>query len=338
VVDSSVLAVDLAGVSGVVRTSSGAVVVAEQGAASLLVLRPGIPPIHLGRRGSGPGEFGLLYRVHLCPTDSIVVHDYDGRIHLFSDTGFLRTILLPPRLSAAEFLGCPSADTLAFAKLPDRIPGMGLHLMPITVFGYAMSTANVQWRATLRGTEMFISERYSALYERPFGAQTLLAAGRSGVATAETGRRELRLIVEDGGFETLYFLPSESRGTSQKARTRYLKERLAEEPDSASRVTLRKILDEAPWGDYLPEVDRLLASQSGAFWLRRSPSAVDSLAEWLVISRDSPIIQRIFLDRSLRLQFVDDTRILALQETSDGYERLRELVFKGITTAPDTSR
>lgn len=325
VLQSTRLSGDLAGVVGVVRTSSGAVVIAEQRTASLLVLRSGREPITIGRAGDGPGEFRLLHRLYLCPSDLVVVQDYAGKVHVVRDTSVVRTVPLPRRLDAAELVGCGLDDVLTFVKMPVRIPGTGLQSLPLTVIEFDTESGRLDEIGTLRGIEMFISERFSAFYERPFGTLSLIASGPSGTITAESHRLELQRFTRSG-TEVVYSSPTQPRTATRSDRSRYTRERIAEEPDSASRITLRGVLEELPWGERLPEVDRLMVSQSGAFWLRRAPSAKDSLAEWLVINDQSELVHRILLDRSLRVKFADATRILALRETADGFDELLELV------------
>lgn len=167
IVDSSTVVSNLAGVAGVVRTSKGAIVIAERGETALRVLQSDRPDIVLGRNGSGPGEFRLLHRLHLCDDDMLVAYDFVGRLQIFSDTTLTRSVQLPPQLAAADFIGCTAPDSLIFVKQPDRIPGLGVQMMPLTVFSFSLETGSVGWLAALRGTEMFISERYSTVYERP---------------------------------------------------------------------------------------------------------------------------------------------------------------------------
>lgn len=129
-------------------------------------------------------------------------------------------------------------------------------------------------------------------------------------------------------METLHFLSTEQRSPTKADRDRYAPARIAEEPDSAARIRLRATLDEAPWGSIMPEVDRVIAARDGKFWIRRAPQGEAEMAEWLVIDGANGVVHRLLLDRSLRVQFVDDSRILALQSTPDGYERLREFVYR----------
>jgi|GEM_PF-6536839 len=328
VVESRVVATGLAGVVGAVGTSDGAVAVADGGAASLTVFRSGRPPVVIGRKGSGPGEFRMLYRLHLCGSDTLIAYDFEGKLQVFSDTALVRSIQLPAQLAVSDFVGCTSANDLIFTKPPNRIPGVGVHFLPLTVFRFSLEGESIEWLANLRGSEMFISEQHQSFYERPFGSRSFVAAGVGGVASAESDRLELRTLESAGMFETQFFFSTSTRAPKSTELNRYKSDRVAEEPDSASRKTIRAVLDEAPPGKSLPEIDRLVASSSGAFWLRRAPLAADSLVEWLVIDGPSAIVQRIMLDRSLRVQFVDSSRVLVLREAADGYDQLLELAYR----------
>ena len=336
--DSTELRGEFGAIVGAVRTSTGAVVVADRGQAALHVLRPrNDTALKLGRDGDGPGEFRLLYRVHLCNGDTVIAYDFSqSRLHLFTETGFVRQIQLPPRLVGADFVGCTGPDTLVFSKIPDKIPGMGLQLEPITLFRYSPKLGATDWLATLRGTEMYISERYQAFYARPFGINTLVAAGPRGVAYAESGRFELQQLLGDGRSQSIFFRPHKQQKVNSADRTHYLRESVAAEPDSGARVRLCGVLAEAQWGTYFPAVDRVVASQSGQFWIRRPPRADQPNAEWTIVARGSSTVDTVVLPRELRVLFIDGYEVLGVAETAGGDEKL--IVYSLARVATDRSR
>jgi hypothetical protein len=81
------------GVVGVVRQSSGVVVVADMGSAELRFFRG---PHHIrtvGRRGRGPGEFQQLFKLQAGLGDSLFAYDVLQGFHLFDPNGrYVRTI------------------------------------------------------------------------------------------------------------------------------------------------------------------------------------------------------------------------------------------------------
>jgi hypothetical protein len=330
ILDSTELEGEFSGIVGAARTSGGAIVIGDRGQSALHVLRlSNGSTLQLGRAGDGPGEFRLLYRVHRCAGDTLIAYDFaHSRLQLFTEAGFSRQVQLPGRLVGSDFVGCTGYDTLVFSRLPDQVPGLGLQLEPITLFQYSLSKGTSDWLVTLRGTEMFVSERYKAFYERPFGTQTLIAAGPRGVGFAENGRLEVQQVLADGKPRSIFFRAVKRAEVTREDRAAYLRERLAEEPDSAARVRLRGVLSEAEWGARFPAVDRLIASRSGQFWLRHPPAANRTDAQWTVVEPGSPAsgVETVLLPRNMRLLFVDGYDVIGVVENSTGDEKL--LVLK----------
>lgn len=312
------------GVAGIVRTSSGRVIVGDRGTGELEVMdSTGAQLRRLGGKGDGPGEFRLLYRLHLCPGDTLVAYDFSQlRLQYFTEERYIKQVQLPVRLGGSDFLGCVASDSLVFAKLPDLVPGLGLQLEPLTLFTLSPLTGDIRWVATLRGTEFFVSERYKAFYERPHGVQTLAGAGSAGVVFAETGRLELHQVRADGRPHSIFFRPTSSSRVAPQDRTRYELERLADEPDSAARVRLRGVLQEVEWGNRLPATDRLLVALNEQVWLRLAPTKGDTVARWLGVRRGTASVDVLQVPRSLRLLFADAHGFVGAMEDGSGLESI----------------
>jgi hypothetical protein len=315
--------VELSGVLSVSQSVSGAIVVGDRGHPGLLVIHENGSTTRLGRAGNGPGEFEALTRVQRCSDGTIIAYDFaQARLHFFDESRFIKQVQLPPTLVTGDLVGCSSGDSLIFTRLPDQVPGVGLHVVPITLFSYAPSAAKVTWLATLRGTEMYFSERFQAYYERPYGLQTLIAFGPQGVVFAENSRLQLFRVLSDGSTSPVYLLPHSPEKARSSFRARYLRDRLAEEPDSAARIVLRGVLNEVTWGESVPPLDRLLTSTTGELWVRRTPRGDEISAEWLVVDRLGQLNGTITLPRQFRVMFVDDSQILGVEELPSGEERL----------------
>lgn len=314
---------ELSGVVAVARTSSGSIVVGDRGQPGIRIVREDGRVRSLGRAGSGPGEFEALTRVQLCRDGTIAAYDFaQARVHFFSEDGFLKQMQLPPSLVTGDLVGCVSSDSMIFSRLPDQVPGIGLHTVPITLFVYTPPEQSPKWLATLRGTEMFFSERYQAFYERPYGLQTLLTFGRNGVVFAENSRIQLFRILGDGSTSPIFLLPHTSQGVRRDFREQYVRDRVAEEPDSSARTVIRGVLDEVDWAKNVPPIDRIVASTTGESWVRRTPVGEDKYAQWLVVDSFGQVSATLLLPRQIRVMFVDDTEILGVEELATGEERL----------------
>jgi hypothetical protein len=315
--------VELSGVISIAQAAGGEIVVGDRGSPGLLVIHRDGSVRRLGRAGNGPGEFEALTRVQQCRDGSIVAYDFSqARLHFFDAARFIKQVQLPPSLVTGDLIGCASADSITFSRLPDQVPGLGLHVVPLTLFQYSPADAKVTWLATLRGTEMYFSERFQAYYERPYGLQTLVSFGPQGIVFAENSRLQVFRVLSDGSTTPVYLLPHSPEKVERSFRTRYFQDRLAEEPDSAARVVLRGVLDEVTWGNSVPPLDRLVVSTTGELWIRRTPRGDDTSAEWLVVDRYGQLTGRINLPRRFRLMFVDQSQILGVEDLPSGEERL----------------
>lgn len=76
---------------GVVRLSTGQIVVADGGSAELRMFDPtGRQGRVIGRPGSGPGEFRQLFALFLGPADTIIAYDVVQGFHILDERGVYR--------------------------------------------------------------------------------------------------------------------------------------------------------------------------------------------------------------------------------------------------------
>lgn len=318
----SELSDDFGTVAGAETLASGAVVVADNGHSQLRLIRSGAVAQTLGRPGRGPGEFTNLYRVHVC-ADSIVAYDFnESRLHIFTERAYVRTIQLPPKLIGADFAGCAGMDSLVFVQMPEQLPGLGLNTFPLTVLQYHPQLREVEWVTTLRGTDMYVSKKYAAFYERPFGLRSLVAAGAGGIVVVETQQPIIQRILANQRRMSVKLPGAVPRTVSNADRRLYLEERLADEPDTAARRNIRGVLGEADWGTTVPVMDRLLMARTGDVFVRLSPMPADSLATWALFRYGSPIINRIRIRRDYRVLALDSVSLVAVKEDADGADRV----------------
>jgi hypothetical protein len=321
VASTTALPIEFGGVAGAVRLSSGQVVVADYGRAHLRVFSTtNDTGAVLGRRGSGPGEFDWLYRLHAC-SDSLFAYDFTAsRLQIFTSSRFVRQVQLPATLAGADFAGCGGADSLYFVKMPNQVPGKGNQLFPLTVFRLSGQTNDLQWVTSLRGTEMFVSEQHSAFFERPFADRTLIVAGPGGPVINEWPSSTVRRLDAGGAEHAMTLRGRRPRSVTDADRTRYLDARLAAEPDSTMRRLIRAVHAEMEWGDRVPIIDALVVASGGGVIARLSPGSRDSVAAWLRIREGEALMGRLTLPIGDRVLFADDRTVLVLRSRPTGEE------------------
>lgn len=321
IISAQVLPTEFGGVAGAVRLSSGEIAVADAGRAHLRVFATANDSgVTLGRRGRGPGEFDLLYRLHSC-SDSLFAYDYsEARLHIFTSSRFVRQLQLPATLTGADFVGCAGADSLYFTKMPDQLPGKGNQMFPMTVLRFSTQTNNLAWVTSLQGTEMFVSERHAAFYERPFAHRTIFAAGPGGPVVIESHSSSLRRLEATSGEELITLRGVRIRPVTNIDKTRYLDARLAAEPDTIMRGLIRAVHSEMEWGERVPIFDALVASADGRVFARLSPGVRDTVAAWLGVREGEPVLRRLTLKIGDRLLFVDASTAIVLRARVTGEE------------------
>ncbi len=321
VTSAQMLPTEFSGVAGAVRLSSGEIVIADAGRAQLRVFATANDTgVTLGQRGRGPGEFDLLYRLHSC-ADSLFAYDYsEARLHVFTSSRFVRQLQLPATLTGADFVGCTGAESLYFTTMPDQLPGKGNQMFPMNVFRYSPQASNPVWVTSLQGTEMFVSERHAAFYERPFAHRTIAAAGPGGLVVSESHLSSIRRL-EGTSWEELLTLPGiRLRPVTTVDKARYLEARLAAESDTVMRRLIRAVHSEMDWGKRVPMFDAIAASADGRVFARLSPGVRDTVAAWLGVRDGDPVLRRLTLGIGDRLLFVDASVAIVLRSRATGEE------------------
>lgn len=321
IVSAQVLPTEFGGVAGAVRLSSGEIIVADAGRAHLRVFATANDSgVALGRRGRGPGEFELLYRLHAC-SDSLFAYDYgESRLQIFTSTRFVRQLQLPATLTGADFVGCSGADSLYFTKMPDQLPGKGNQLFPLTVLRFSPRAGSIDWVTSLQGTEMFVSERHAAFYERPFAHRTMVAAGPGGPVVNESPSPTLRRLEARGGEAMITLHGIRVRPVTDIDKARYLDARLAAEADTVMRRLIRSVHSEMEWGKRVPIFDALAVDSDGKVFARMSPGARDTVAAWLGIREGEAVLRRLELPIGDRLLFVGASSAIVLRARTTGEE------------------
>lgn len=310
-------------VMGAEVDSSGVVFIADFTQLGVYVRGPSDTAAHVyGRAGDGPGEFRYLHSLRRCGSEVFAYDFVHSRLTAVTREGLGKDEQLPRALRLAAFVGCDARGRRYFTKEADSRVSPGRHVMSIRLLRYAPPAEAIDTMATLIGTEIFVSNKWHAFREVPFGTQTFVAIGPSGATYAENSKLVLTSIEETGGRRTLYSEERGHRSVTARDRELYLEERLQVEPDSFGRAKLRKVLSEAVWGNRLPQLDRLIAGHDGTIWVRRTPAADDTAASWLAVAPNGKDRETLLLPRETRVMSAGKGFLTLVDELPNGEERV----------------
>lgn len=310
-------------VMGVEVDTSGVVYIADFSRLGVYVRGPRDSVARVfGRAGDGPGEFRYLYRLRRCGSQVVAYDFVHGSLTAVTRDGLGQGEQLPVALRLADFVGCDAEGRRYFTKMPDDAVSPGRQVRPIMLLRQSPPMDVIDTIATFVGTEIFVSNKWHAFREVPFGIQTFVVAGPSGVTYADNSQLRLTSIESTGGRRTLYSEKVGERVVTARDRELYLNERLQLEPDSGGRAKLRKVLAEADWGKQLPQLDRLIAGHDGTIWVRRTPAPDDSAAAWLAVAPNGQYRETLLLPRETRVMSADKNLLALVDELSNGEERV----------------
>ncbi len=303
--------------------SSGVVFIADFSRLGVYVRGPSEGAAHVfGRAGDGPGEFRYLLRLRRCGSEILAYDFVHSRLTAVTQDGFGQEEQLPTALLTADFVGCDAAGRRYFTKMVDDRVSPGRQIRSIRLLRYVPPGEAIDSVAVLPGIEIFVSNRWHAFRDIPFGLKTFVAIGPSGPLYAESSKLELTSIEETGDRRTLYSQELGERTVTARDRELYLEERLEVEPDSAARLTLRRVLAEAEWASRIPQLDRLIAGQDGTIWVRRTPAADDTAASWLAVASNGHDAETLLLPRAARVMSAGKGFLTIVDELPSGEERV----------------
>jgi len=216
-------------------------------------------------------------------------------------------------------------DSLFFAVSPSDIAGFGAQRNPVTLSRFNTQTGTVDWISTLKGTDVFVSERRSAMFDVPFGERTMVGASLGSVVYAYANQAAAFLVESDGSIRSLMvrdLVGGASRNVTRGDKELYLREQLALFTDSSTRMDFRAVMDEVEWGRKRPIIDRLLTSRDGYVWLRRAPLSTDTLATWFVVRFGDGEIRWINMPIQARVMFADQVGAITLTEDEAGKQSI----------------
>lgn len=247
-----------------------------------------------GRIGSGPGEFR---HVSLLPSyDSANATVFDGvnrRLTLISvDSGS----------TSQAFVNVLSGSKEGFNPEYRFSDGRMLALMifrtPGETFGFALPG--------------------------PYSRRLIAAANDSSILIASTGEFSFKVYSHKGTLRCIVRVNGLRRPVTKSIRKAYRSELMATATDAKTRRTWEARSADEVFQDSLPAFDQLMFDRRGNIWSRRSATADELSAEWLVFSVSGMPLAVVTAPRAFTFRDILDSSILGIWTDEWSREQVRE--------------
>ncbi|UCC24858.1 MAG: hypothetical protein JSU98_14165 [Gemmatimonadales bacterium] len=298
-------AYEFTSVTGAARLTSGRVAVMDGPVSELRIYGPdGSHEVTLGRKGSGPEEFGSPVLAGRLPGDTLVVFDRDRRwvalVH--PEGGFGRSFLLGPE--AGDFVqaqGLVGDQAMAFGGgmffssdegFPqgrvrprstygtvglDGSPGMSLGDIP----------AAEMWAAAVEGG--------FRAWRLPFGKITVAAAGPRYFYLGLNESWEIAVYGLNGELSSLIRTDRPTPEVTAALRDAYLDEQESRADDEAERVEIRATFRDIPFAQLLPHYELLRVDALGYLWVRDPSLPGETSSSFSVFDSEGLYVGRMSL-------------------------------------------
>jgi len=311
--------VKFANIVSAVRLSSGVLVVADAGNASLHFYSPADQRGRIvSRAGGGPGEFRQVWWMGRCFGDSLFVWDAGKRVLIvFDSTGKFvsesRALSLnvgaPTPYAVSCFLG-------VFATQPaGRAPELGSPIIRGQAPVFVVDTRSTGAKAIpgLPAGEMVILGGGAG--PRPLGRQTSLAVGLDRVYIGTADSATLLIYSREGQAIGTMPLRVRSKRATLDEYVRAVDAIVANVPVSV-RARVRDRYLELPPPEYLPPYFALLVDHEGTLWVVTSPPGTPtSMQAYDALGR---LLADVKLPLPVKVMDIGDDFVLGAHEDASG--------------------
>ncbi|HEX6644351.1 MAG TPA: hypothetical protein VF037_06730 [Gemmatimonadales bacterium] len=331
--------VALGEITGIVRTPSGAIAVADGRSQIIRVFAPdGRLVRSVGRRGSGSGEFQALAWLG-ADGDSLLAYDLvTRRITLFGAAGRVRTTQLQSqgptltmplgRLDDGTWLVVAGGPTFPFAGKEGAARTDSARLLRFGGDGAIRDTlARIEWGETFGVAIGSGDNRFVAPMPRPFGRRASAVFTGSDIVVGEGSDYSVRIYDPDGTLRRIVRRPRTPTPVTPEAVAAY---RATVGLPAGSRGLQARVdsalvgaLDSAPFPAVMPAYERVLADADGHIWVLEYSVRRDQPRRWSVFTREGRWLGDIITPMGLRVESVGDSWVLGVSAAPDGAERVR---------------
>ena len=244
------------------RLSSGVIVVADRGSRSIRFFSPrGVRVREVGRKGEGPGEYGLLTWIKRCAPDTLYIWDarYSRMTVLDSAGAFVRQFALPGNSDA---ISCTNSSIFVVLGYPKGDGMYSEHSPPTTAELTAYSSDGSRLHA-------FGSVSFGVL--RPLAARTTVAVTGDRVFVGPGDSASIRVMTLSGTPLTPIALGVAGRPVEPRHYSAAIEHLLFFFMVPKDRERPREILFKIPAPKVLPAYREIFTDPTGAIWAVTSP-------------------------------------------------------------------
>ena len=292
VVLSGAEGVPLTEVVGAVRIASGDVVVADGPSATVHFYSvDGRHLRHFGRRGDGPGEFGLLASLGVAAADTVWAHDFaHQRVTFIGPTGeLLRTVALEPRLGSGQVVGVLPDGTIVVGEAwsSARVGSAreaGLNRERVAYVSYSPEGRLLDSIAHVPGREVVLSVEggRGVMGPAPLGRVAVHALVGGRLVVGDQERSLLRVFSPDRGRADVIEWPSGDLTLPEDLIEAWREIRLRDVSDD-DRPGVEREIAATPLPARRPAHGPILAGVSGDIWVADYALPGSAPAAWRVL-------------------------------------------------------
>jgi hypothetical protein len=305
-----------------------------------------------GRAGRGPGEYGgegaRIARLWWLPGDSVATWEHaDRRMQLYGPGGeFVRSVVLElppemPALSYPQVAGRSGRGFVLFLRTPPRPGVVGEVRRDSMPYLHYDSTGGFdRVLATLPGFVAFTTDAQSrgagnfpAAVPLPFAPGPVSDVGTDGFHYGSGESFEIRRYDTTGNPDMLIRRAHDVRDLDNVAITLYKGERLSLLRPGAQTAPLRQALDNVPYPERLPAVQRLFIDRDRMVWVQEYTHPADAETRWSVFDPTGVWITDVMVPNGVEILDVSGNHVLVLVRDESDIEIVRLHTLVGRTDA-----
>ena len=323
------------GVEDAVLLGNGKLAVADRSQQQVIVIHPESGEVERwGGPGDGPEEFRGLARVFDLGGERVGAYDRLRARFVVLEDGTFQEVTSLPRIAETqdppllELLPAQGWDVMylaARAGLPGS-PEEGAHRGSGPVVRLH-SSGQVDTITTIPGNTTFVAQ--GAAGAVPFGATTLLAAGRDGLWIGDTAHEEVSLFRESSQPLTVARWVADGSRELTEERVAALWDALEADVPEEQRAMVGQLREATPVPATVPAFGAIHTSPSGALWIGSAvPPEVQMLQvpppsqDWLVIDFEREEVARGTTPEGFRLLQVTGDQVVGVQVDALGVEAI----------------
>jgi len=330
-------------VQNAVRLRRGAIVVADGGSRRIRIYdRAGAHLRDVGRKGNGPGEFGMLGTVGRLRGDSIAAWDArNKRITIFDPDGKFAEVTTVQDVSGfvviarGWFADGSAVITPGITGARVRAARAGNRREPVAYL-LATRTGTVDTLTVLPGREEVVRRSDNAIHIEPviFGQDSHVFAEGGAFYAGRSDAPEVQVWSADGHLQRIVRWAARPRAVSNADR-RWVREQARAERERTNALLAMAGAPadqgddtEPPSRDTHPYFDRIMVDAKGELWVR-TWAGYGAAQEWFVFDRNGAWQGAVSTPASLEITDIGEDYVLGLARDELDVQQVRLYRIRG---------